>query len=594
MQNKGFLGKLGEAANLRMDTYIASLRKSYNKMFGVNQATMRRSWEVDLEQRSSEYGYIVKPTLLTDQHKTLMWLRNPIIAAIVQTRVTQAVPFAVPQKDKYTAGFLFERKDGEQFGDNDKVNCERLKEFICKTGITDEERDNAEENMTFEKFIKLIVKDSLIYDTIAIEIVPNHMGQVHHFLPAAGSSIRIAAPNIREEAINDYWSEIQDKEFDPKKAELGKYKHVQVVNNQIRRAFTKEQLIVEHRNPMNDLWTKGYPVAELDLLMNVVTAHTNAETFNRSLFTNGVVSSGIINLKGDVDDEQLKALRRSWYAQGVGSDNMFKTPIINSPEGIEFIKLDVSHKEMEYSTYINYLIKLMCGIYQMDPEEIGFQSSGAAEGSGGNSQNYNNVEKRLHLSRDRGLRPLLRFIENIINEQILPKFNKQLADTYKFSFVGLNAEDREAELSRHEREVKNFKSVNEVRKEQGLQPIVGCDNVILNADYLNWFMTMSEEGKQFNKEQTEEMMRQAQQQQDMAASAGEGGLSGDVNYVDESGNALNPEEVDPENMSFFDEDGSPVDLDGNPLSNEDEALPEESASLEGDSSLPFEDDDLPF
>ena len=47
---------------------------------------------------------------------------------------------------------------------------------------------------------------------------------------------------------------------------------------------------------------------------------------------------------------------------------MNRTPIINSPQGMEFIKLDQSHQDMEYSNYVNYLVKVICGIFQISPE----------------------------------------------------------------------------------------------------------------------------------------------------------------------------------------------------------------------------------
>lgn len=582
------MGKVREAANLKMDTYIGDLRKSYNKMFGINKSSMRRSWDADVERIQTEQGYIQKPTLLTDLHKTLMYLKDPVIAAIVQTRATQVSEFSEEQEDKYHSGFIFKKRNGGEITEEDKAALEELTRFIANCGVVDDERIDADELMNFETFLKLITKDCLIYDPVAVEIVPDHQGFVHHFLPVSAASIRLAAPNITQAAINEYWNEIED--FDQELADKGKYKTVQVVNGQIRRAFTRDQLVYEFRNPVNDFFTNGYPIGELDLLMNVISAHINAETFNSSLFTNGFVSQGIINLKGDVDDEQLKALRRSWYSQGVGPNAMFKTPIINSPEGIEFLKLDVSHREMEYSNYINHLVKLMCAVYQISPEEIGFSSSGKSEGGGGNSQNYNNVEKRLKISRDRGLRPLLRFLEHVINDKILARYNPELFAKYKFEFVGLDIEDRDKETERHGKEVKTSKTFNEIRKEKGLPPIEGAD-FIGDPVFYEWYSTMSPAGKAFAEFQNEQAMKQAQQQQSMAQ--GTDSNTPAVKYVDEDGNPLSPEDIDPETMSFTDEEGNEVDVRGEAVGGNAFETEESTEEVEDDKKLPFEDD-LPF
>jgi len=442
--------------------------------------------------------------------------------------------------------------------------------------------------MDFETFMKLSCKDTLIYDPVAIEIVPDHQGKVHHFLPVSAATIRLAAENFGRENINENWDPRND--FSEEKQKKGLYKYVQVVNTQIRNAFTKDQLIFALRNPVNDLFTNGYPIGELDLLMNIVSAHLNAETFNRSLFTNGFVSQGIINLKGEVADEQLKALRRSWYSQGVGTDAMFKTPITNAPEGMEFIKLDVSHKEMEYSNYINYLIKVICAVYLIDPEEINFQSSGKSEGgSAGNSQNYNNVEKKLKMSRDKGLRPLLRFFEKIINEQILPRFSDELHDKYIFRFVGLRQEDRENENSRFDMESKSYRTIDEVRAEAGYEPLEEGGNIIRDPAWMQWYAQFSEAAQKLNKEMmgAEEGM------------PGEVEETGDVVYQDEDGNEIDPNDLDEETMEFTDEDGNEVNKDGGALEAEDQTkkfeFDEEEArkKIEAKKKLPFEDD-LPF
>lgn len=591
MKEKGFFGKVMEMTNLSLDSKISDLKKSTDKLFGVNKTVMRRSWEVDQERMNSEYGFINKPSLLSDVHKTLMYIRNPIIASIVQTRTTQAGTFAVPQKDKYVQGYVFERRDGEEVTDEDQIEINGLKKFIDNCGLVDQERTDADEDMTFETFIKLIVKDTYIYDPIAIEIVPDHQGNAHHFLPVSAATILLAAPNLSASAVNEHWNHVQD--FNQELADKGKYKYVQRINGQIRRAFTKDRLIFEFRNPVNDIFTQGYPIGELDLLINVVTAHTNADTFNRSLFTNGFVSQGIINLKGDVDDEQLKALRRSWHAQGVGPNAMFKTPIINAPEGIEFIKLDVSHKEMEYSNYINYLVKLICAVYQIAPDEIGFAASGKSEGGGGNSQNYNNVEKKLKMSRDRGLRPLLRFLESVIDDKIIARFNKRLHEKYVFKFVGLNSEDRMEEINRHKEEVKVSKTVNEIRKEKGLPVIPGAD-FLLDQTFYNWYSSMSPTGVEFNDAQTQKQLDLAKQQ---GGEGGEGESAPPIQYVDENGNPVDPKDIDPTKHDFVDEDGRAVGYDGNEIQGapasgmEDD---EEKPDVEWTTKLPFEDDDFPF
>jgi len=583
--------KVSKLSHMAVDGMLEGMQKSnpaLKRPYGVqNPATMRHTWGTDLERNYADYGYKPKLTLLTDQHKLLMYLKDPIISSIVQTRISQICQFSVPQKDKYDSGFVWEKIDDSPLTDEDKETIKMLNNFILNTGIVDDEREEADELLSFETFLKLCVKDALIYDTLTAEIVPDKTGKVHHWLPVSAASMRLTAKNLSTaDAHDDELFGGLEKPIDPQFLRDGKYKYTQVVKGQMKKVYTNKEIIMEFRNPINDLFTNGYPVGELDLLMNTVSAHLNAENYNRSIFTNGLTSAGIINLKGEVDDEQLKAMRRAWYSQGVGIDAMFKTPIVNTPDGMEFIKLDATHKDIEYSQYIEYLIKVMCAVYQIAPDEIGFTTSGRS-GAQGNSQNYNNVEKKVKYSMDKGLKPLLKFVASIINDKIMPKFSKELNQQFRFKFVGLNVEDRIIEVDRLSKEGRIYKTVNDVRREMGMQPIPGAD-FILDPTYMEWYMQMSEAGQAFQQQQNE-MMQGMEGGEELPPE--DGGDEGGVNYVDENGSPINPEDIDPDTMQFEDEDGRPVDSQGNPIEEEEPELGqiEELLPFEAETeTLPFE------
>lgn len=499
---KGIFTKIREMAHLKVDAQIEEARSTISEtefkkslysdkdMRLPYNMRMRTSLDFDPQQEFSNYGYKPKFTLLTDTQKLQVYLKDAIIAAIVQTRTQQVAEFSRPQKDKYSAGFIWERKDKEPLSDDDKENIDKLNEFILKCGFDDEERDEAEENMDFETFLKLILKDRLIYDSVAVELIRDHNDDIHHFLPVSSPTIRFTAPNLRKNNFNSKWIDFEPESEDKVK----EYKFVQIINEQIQCGFTADDLVYKFGNPSSEIFTQGYSIGELDLLITIVTAHINSDTYNRSIFSRGFLSQGIINLKGEMEEEQIQALRRSWYNQGVGPTGMNRTPIINSPDGMEFIKLENSHHDMQYANYADYLIKIIASVYQIAPEEINFSSSNKGGVSGGD-QNYNNVEKRLKISKDRGLRPLLRFIENIINEDVICQLSEDVRDIYQFRFVGLDVESKQDEIARQEREVKFKKTLNEIRAEDGLDPIEGGE-LILDPNYFQWYSQFSKEGKE--------------------------------------------------------------------------------------------------
>lgn len=512
--NKGFIGKLVEYGDLALSSKIEELKKS---AWGdpLTNIPYRKALVQDPDKRNSQYGYKPKYSLLPDQTKLLIYIRSPIVAAIIQTRINQIAEFSRPQKDKYSSGFTFGLKDETDIETlspeaQEEVNAEieMLNNFILNCGLVDEEREEAEELMDFETFLKLIVKDRLIYDQLCIERIPTKKGDVletrslHHFLPVSAASVRFATRNLDPKAINDMdQTASQDAQirYNKDRHLNGEYKYVQVVGGQIRRGFTKDELVMRFGNPINDFFTNGYSVGELDLLVSVMTTHLNLDRYNKNLFENGITAPGIINLKGEIDEEMLEAFRRAYYAQGIGPDAMLRTPVINNPEGVEFVKMSMSEQDMNYRALADYLIKVICAVYQIAPEEINFASSSKNEsgGGGGGGSNYNNIEKRIKVSRNRGLKPVLRMVENTINHEILPYLQNDWdwVEKYEFKFVGFDAESRKDELDRQEKEVKTFKSVNEIRKEHGLDPIEGADDLILDGTYFQWYTQFSKTGQ---------------------------------------------------------------------------------------------------
>jgi hypothetical protein len=442
----------------------------------------RQSYDYNPTLMQTSFGFKQKLTVIADTSKLLIYLRDPIIAAIIQTRCNQAAEFAQPQKDEFSPGFIFERKDKKEIDDSDHENMEKLTDFILNCGLSDEVRDLNDENIKFEEFLRREIKDGFIYDTCAVERVPTLSGYLHHFLPVSAATIRMATDSFQMTQLSDPMAPNGSPQIKDQPDHV-KIKYLQVIAEQKVRAFSDEDMILKFRNPINDFFTNGYPIGELDLLVNTITCHLNSDKRNRSVMENGFTSEGIINLKGEVDEEQLEGFRRAWAMMGMGPNAQYRVPIINSQDGVEFIKTGLTNKDMEFSNLNDYLIKVICAVFQIAPEEINFSSGG--EGGGG-GVDYNNLEKRLKLSKDKGLRPLLRFLESIINHDILSKLKDDWVKQYRFKFVGLDSENKMDKVDRLSKEVRSYKTINEARKEMGLKPLEDekMGNLILDGSFV--------------------------------------------------------------------------------------------------------------
>src|SRR5690606_26138942 len=159
--------------------------------------------------------------------------------------------------------------------------------------------------------------------------------------------------------------------------------------------------------------------------------------------------------------DQLEAFKRQWRANLEGVENSWRTPIMQAEQGIDWIDLHPSNQEMEYSMWIEYLIKITCAVFLIDPAELNFDMHGGVQQT---PLFESSQEWKLKASRDRGLKPLLRFIAKMINDHIISKID----DHFMFDFMGL---DELTEQEKHElrkEQLATYMTLNEIRREEDL------------------------------------------------------------------------------------------------------------------------------
>lgn len=224
-------------------------------------------------------------------------------------------------------------------------------------------------------------------------------------------------------------------------------------------------------------------ISELEFATMTITTHLQAENYNKMFFTHGFAARGLLHIQGDVTPANLKAFRSQWYAQVSGNANSWRTPIIAGVDKVDWIPLSASNRDMEYTQYIDHIIRTLCAIFAISPIEIGFDYLTKAPGQGGIGTEDN--DSKLQQSQVRGLKPLLTWIEGLVNEDILPNVDEDLALKYKFEFVGLEAESKMEELERQQQEAQVRATLNEIREESGLDPILGGE-VVSNPAWIDF------------------------------------------------------------------------------------------------------------
>lgn len=425
--------------------------------------------------------------------------KTEVIAAIINTRLAQIGSFSQPArwKNKTGLGFQVRYKDTKKKpSQSESEYLHKIEEFVFHTGSTDIYR-SGDRRPNFGEFIRKFTRDSLTYDQATFEIIPDRKGRPSEFWAIDASTIRYAQPILQNDEVTDG-------------RDLVKY--VQIYNNVVRHHYTFREMAFCIRNTDTNIRKNGYGTAEAETLINMITSILWAEEYNKRFFSQGQMINGILNFKdSNLPQEQLEAFRRQWLAVSQSVTNAHKMPVFASKGGIDFVNLHTSNRDMEYSNWMEFLVKISTAVYLIDPAEVNFDYRGASESA---PLFETSPEAKLKHSRDKGLRNLLNFIEEKVNFHII----QELDPTLYFEFIGIDMKDEQEIVNIRSSEIAAYKTLNEIREDAGLEPksVEEGGNMILNPTLIQYQMTQQQQKAQ---EQASQQQGGDDQQQPDDASA---------------------------------------------------------------------------
>jgi hypothetical protein len=404
-----------------------------------------------------QLGYRDRPSALTYNTLREMAKRVPTYTAILQTRVNQVSSFGHRQKDRRDPGFSVELRDDKATpSDLDNQRMRQIEDFLLQTGTEwHPGRD------TFKTFLRKLVRDTLVMDQACFEVQRNRKG-----LPAAFYALDAATFRMADVPPG------ADARMDPDQV-----KYVQVYDEVIIAEFAAQDMCFGVRNPRSDIRVNGYGFSELEMLINVITASLWSFDYNKRQFSQGTLINGVMNFKGSVPDKKVDAFRRQWKLMVSGVNNSHRVPMTNVDE-LQWIDFGKSNRDMEYSAWMDWLIKVTCAVCQFDPAEINFTYGN----SGQASQMFTTpVGQKLKESRDKGLKPLLDDIASWINVHLV----WPLDPYFEFKFKGMDGKDSDQAIDQQKKRVEYLITVDEARAEEDLPPLPdGAGDVILNTVWM--------------------------------------------------------------------------------------------------------------
>lgn len=414
----------------------------------AKQKTGMQSLNIDKYQLAVMGEYYEKPGSMGMDALRSMVEQTPVLSAVVLTRIRQVARYCAPSEDG-GPGFEIRHIDRQHtIKPDEERSLILLSRFFQHCGWEFNPRvRRALRRDNFQQFMAKLVRESLVLDAAAIEteLKKQRSLGIDGLYAVDGASIRLCT----EEGY-----EGNDEFF-----------AVQVVQGQVRTAYTRDDLIYEPRNPRADLRLAGYGLSETELLIRVVTGFLNAMTLNIKGFSDNAIPKGILHLSGDYGTEDLAAFKRYWNQTVKGINNAWALPVMISKDQeskASFELINAEFNEMYFSKWMTFLTSMICAVYGMSPDEINFESF---SGSNTSSLSGNDTAEKLADGKDKGLRPLMSYFESLFSDFIVSDFS----DKYAFRWVGLDAKDQQQEWEAK----KLMLTVNELRSEHGYDAMEG-------------------------------------------------------------------------------------------------------------------------
>lgn len=399
-----------------------------------------------------------------------------IIRAIVNTRIEQVQNFLHFSEDEQKEGYtirrkksLFKEEKEDELSNEDKRKIENIVKFL-ENGGWNEKWDNLD---SFQEFVRKITFDSLTLDQLAFEVVRSRDWELKKFRAIDASLIRFldtVDPRQRE-AFEGY-------RF---KGYLPRYCMVwddMIIHN----PMTKEPILYYPwelgfgiRNKTSNIRKNGYGTSELETLVEIITWILWGMSYNGLFFKQGSQPKGFINVKNaNISQSTLNEFRQAWMQTMMGVSNSHRTPIINGID-LEWIDLQRNNRDMEFNEWLKFLVIMSCSVYRIDPTELGFQFKDQAQIFGQDGQ-----KARLQHSREKGLKPILIFLENVITKYIV----SELDEDFEFSFTGIEVEDEEAQVKLDaEKLEKGMVAMQDIFQKYSGRPLDPENDIIINQVY---------------------------------------------------------------------------------------------------------------
>ena len=188
-----------------------------------------------------------------------------------------------------------------------------------------------------------------------------------------------------------------------------------------------------------------------------VDTDANAADYNRNFFYNSAMPSLTLEADGTLSDETWKRLESQWDGKFSGTANAHKTAILE--EGLKVNVLSMAQKDMEFLESRKFNRDQILALFRVSGAILGIQES----------SNRATAEAADYTFSRRVVKPKMMRLNNRLTEDLAGQFDHKLVLTFEDPVPS----DKNYGLKEKTASLNSWKTINEVRIEEGLDEIEG-------------------------------------------------------------------------------------------------------------------------
>ena len=369
-----------------------------------------------LESENEKYQYLEPSNSITYATMYKYYKEDEWIRACVDTI----------SKVASKAKIIVKVKDDIKETDEHKKQIEEVKALLDNPNQRSE---------TLTTIRKKLIKDLMIYDAAALELVYDTNGKVVELYDLPGPYVRL---NVDK---HGYFKDTT-KAYKLLTEEMWRQEKQPV-------AFDYKEVIYF---ALNVEAGHIYGLSPIETLVRSVSADINASEYNSSFFDNNALLPGILTIPG-LDDTAIKLFKQRWFRNTKGAKNAHKLVITNQ-EGIDFKRMSENPKDMEFMNYQKWILQKIMSIYNTNPFVLGVVDVNTGK---------LNSKEQWNTFIEKAIEPILNLESNLYTSKLI-----NLGFGYndiEIKFSDLTIEDTSQIAEEAEKVTKSdIMTLNEVRK----------------------------------------------------------------------------------------------------------------------------------